>query len=209
MAFRASGIQENGPSLVSALRSANFLRSSTAGAAALELYHDRLREGIAARLKPGAVQAIHSNLAESLVATGFDDPEVLFEHHHEAGQFEPAAARYALLSAEKASAALAFDRAATFWRGGALELVPHNGRREDSRSEVGNGADLGECGTHGDGGECLPGGSGGSGISPWRSIWSAARRLNSCWWACHVDRGLEVLLQSSRTRVWILVSSMA
>ena len=121
VAFRASGIQENGPSLVSALRSANFLRSSAAQP--LELYHDRLREGIAARLEPGAVQAIHSNLAESLVATGFDDPEVLFEHHHEAGQFEPAA-RYALLSAEKASAALAFDRAATFYRR-ALELVPH------------------------------------------------------------------------------------
>ncbi len=79
--------------------------------------------GIAARLKPGAVQAIHSNLAESLVATGFDDPEVLFEHHHEAGQFEPAA-RYALLSAEKASAALAFDRAATFY-GGRWNWWPH------------------------------------------------------------------------------------
>ena len=59
VAFRASGIQENGPSLVSALRSANFpaqqCRRSrwsciTIGCAS----------GIAARLKPGAVQAIHS-----------------------------------------------------------------------------------------------------------------------------------------------------
>ena len=122
VAFRASGIQENGPSLVSVLRSANFLRSSAAQP--LELYHDRLREGIASRLDSREVQRIHSNLAESLVATGFDDPEVLFEHHYAAGQFEPAA-RYALLSAEKASAALAFDRAATFYRR-ALDLVPHS-----------------------------------------------------------------------------------
>ncbi len=119
VALRASGVQKNAQSVIAFLRSANFLRSGTAQP--LELYHDRIREGIASRLSPAEVERIHQKLAESLVAAGFDDPEVLFEHHYGARQFEPAA-RYARLAAAKASAALAFDRAAAFCRR-ALELV--------------------------------------------------------------------------------------
>lgn len=122
VALRAAGVQENAQSLVAFLRSANFLRSSTMQL--LELYHDRIREGIASRLCPAEVQRIHRTLADSLVASGFDDPEILFEHHYRARQFEPAAI-YARLAAARASAALAFDRAATFYRW-ALELVPHD-----------------------------------------------------------------------------------
>ncbi len=118
--LRASGVQENAQAIIAFLRSANFLRSGTTQP--LELYHDRIREGIASRLSAAEVEHIHQKLAESLVASGFDDPEVLFEHHYGARQFEPAA-RYARLAAAKASAALAFDRAAAFCRR-ALESIP-------------------------------------------------------------------------------------
>jgi serine/threonine protein kinase/tetratricopeptide (TPR) repeat protein len=120
VAFRASGLHDNALSLVTFLRSEHFLRGSTAHT--LELFHDRIREGIASRLSDTETRRIHQNLAESLVASGFDDPDVLFQHYHGARQVE-LAARYAVLAANKASAALAFDRAAEFWRW-ALELVP-------------------------------------------------------------------------------------
>ncbi len=121
VALRASGVQEGAQSLLTFLRSANFLRSGAAHQ--LELYHDRIRVGIASRLSAAETQQIHHRLAESLVAAGFDDPEVLCEHHYGARHFE-AAAKYARLAAAKASAALAFDRAATFCRR-ALDLVPN------------------------------------------------------------------------------------
>jgi serine/threonine protein kinase len=124
IAFRASGLTaENSQLLVASLRSAKFLRAGSARQP-LELYHDRIREYVASLLSAERKRLIHQNLAESLMATGLDDPELLFAHQLGAGHVE-LATRYALLAAAKASAALAFDQAAVFWRW-ALELTPHS-----------------------------------------------------------------------------------
>jgi serine/threonine protein kinase/tetratricopeptide (TPR) repeat protein len=119
--FRAAGLRENAQSLMVSLRSANLIRS-TGMAQTVELYHDRIRESIAALLRPNEVRRIHQTLAESLAAAGFDDPELMFEHYVGADQFEPALT-YAVIAATKAAAALAFDRAAAFYRK-ALEVMP-------------------------------------------------------------------------------------
>ena len=68
---------------------------------------------------------IHRRLAHALEARGIDDPEALFEHYMGAGE-RVRAATHAGVAAKKAAAALAFDRAAAFFRR-ALELAPSRG----------------------------------------------------------------------------------
>jgi eukaryotic-like serine/threonine-protein kinase len=119
--FRAAGLRENGQSLIVYLHSSNLLRS-TGSAQTVELYHDRIRESIAAMLRPDDVRRIHQKLAEGLLAAGIDDPEMMFEHYVGAGELRPAL-QYAILAANKAAAAMAFDRSAAFYRR-ALELLP-------------------------------------------------------------------------------------
>ena len=60
-----------------------------------------------------------------------DDPEALYEHYRGAGDRERASTQ-AALAARKAEAALAFDRAALFYRG-ALELAPDSPARFEWR----------------------------------------------------------------------------
>jgi serine/threonine protein kinase/tetratricopeptide (TPR) repeat protein len=110
--------------LISSLRAAQFLR--TGGAVhTLELYHDRIRETLASQLNPNKVTQIHRRLAQAIEARGIDDPEALFEHYLGAGE-RVRAATHAAAAAKKASTALAFDRAAAFFRR-ALELAPARG----------------------------------------------------------------------------------
>lgn len=123
--FQATGVSQNRQSIVALLRSGNLLRSSGT-AQKVELCHDRIRESIASLISPDRTLLIHSNLAKSLVTAGFDDPEVLFEHYLRACEVEQAA-QCAKLAAAKASAALAFDRAAAFYRS-ALTLLPPDSR---------------------------------------------------------------------------------
>src|SRR6185436_17719916 len=110
--------------LVSSLRAAQFLRTGGVGHT-LELYHDRIREALAAQLGPRKVIQIHRRLAQALEARGIDDPEALFEHYLGAGE-RVRAATHAAAAARRAAAALAFDRAAAFFRR-ALELAPARG----------------------------------------------------------------------------------
>jgi tetratricopeptide (TPR) repeat protein len=107
--------------LINALRAAQFLRTGGAGHA-LELYHDRIRDTLATQLDPNKVVQIHRRLAQALEGRDIDDPEALFEHYLGAGD-RVRAASYAALAAKKATSALAFDRAAKFYRR-ALELAP-------------------------------------------------------------------------------------
>jgi serine/threonine protein kinase/tetratricopeptide (TPR) repeat protein len=107
--------------LVGSLRAAQFLRTGGAGHT-LELYHDRIREALAAQLDPKKVTQIHRRLAQAIEARGIDDPEALFEHYLGAGE-RVRAATHAATAAKKAATALAFDRAAAFYRR-ALELAP-------------------------------------------------------------------------------------
>ena len=107
-------------SLLATLRSTHFVRGT--GAGLVEAFHDRMRDVVAAQMVPGTEQRLHALMARTLVARGSDDCEALFEHYRGAGDVENASIQ-ASRSAAKASAALAFDRAASFYRH-ALALTP-------------------------------------------------------------------------------------
>jgi serine/threonine protein kinase/tetratricopeptide (TPR) repeat protein len=119
--YQAAELSGDELPLVSSLRAAQFLRTGGAGHA-LELYHDRIREALAAQLPPKKVVQIHRRLAQAIEGRGIDDPEALFEHYLGAGE-RVRAATHAGVAARKAATALAFDRAAAFYRR-ALELAP-------------------------------------------------------------------------------------
>lgn len=124
VAYQAAGLSGNELPLVSSLRAAQFLRSG-GSEHTVELYHHRIRETLAAQLDQAKVKQIHRRLAQAVEARGVDDPEALYEHFLGAGE-RVRAAKHAGLAAKKAAAALAFDRAASFYRR-ALELAPMRG----------------------------------------------------------------------------------
>jgi Cdc6-like AAA superfamily ATPase/predicted Ser/Thr protein kinase/tetratricopeptide (TPR) repeat protein len=117
----ACGVARERQSLVAMLRSSHFIRSS-GSAERIETYHDRIREALAAELAPDAVRAIHRLIVQALVDKRTDDCEALFEHYLGAGEREPASIQ-ASAAATKAAGALAFDRAAFYYRQ-ALALTP-------------------------------------------------------------------------------------
>jgi tetratricopeptide (TPR) repeat protein len=101
---------------VTQLRLAHLVRTSGAGRSdTIEAYHDRVRESVLAHLDPASLRRLHGTLARALEALGDADPEVLANHWSGAGDREKAA-RYSAQAAERASAALAFDRAARLYR---------------------------------------------------------------------------------------------
>jgi eukaryotic-like serine/threonine-protein kinase len=81
----------------------------------LDLYHDRIRNAVLARTPDAAHQRWHARLAAVLEHAGQTDPETLMVHFRAAGRHEQAAV-YALLAADRARDALAFDRAAAGYR---------------------------------------------------------------------------------------------
>jgi eukaryotic-like serine/threonine-protein kinase len=118
---RAAGLDGDERPLIARLRAAQFLRSSGSARRA-ELYHDRIREAIVANVSSENRRQFHGLIARALVARRADDPDALFEHFRAAGE-STEASRYAVLAAEKADAALAFDRSAGYYRS-AIELTP-------------------------------------------------------------------------------------
>ncbi len=122
--YQAAELSGDELPLVNSLRAAQFLR--TGGAEhTLELYHDRIRHTLASQLDPKKTLQIHRRLAQAIERRGIDDPEALFEHYLGAGE-RVRAATHAGVAARKAATALAFDRAAGFYRR-ALELAPARG----------------------------------------------------------------------------------
>jgi eukaryotic-like serine/threonine-protein kinase len=108
---------------VSLLRAANLIRTGGGRVSdAIEPFHDRVREAVAARLDPDAKRECHLRLASALELAKGSDPEVLATHWAAAG--EPAkAVRHAIGAAEQAAQTLAFDRAARLFQR-AIDLVP-------------------------------------------------------------------------------------
>ncbi len=113
VAHRAAGLEGDERPLIASLQAANLVRSS-GSARAIELYQDRIREGLAGRADPALARQLHLRLASTLVEHGLDDPEALFTHYRSAGE-TILAGEQAALAARKASDALAFDRAALFY----------------------------------------------------------------------------------------------
>src|SRR6185436_2884118 len=124
VAFHAAGLSGDELPLVSTLRAAQFLRSG-GSEHTVELYHDRIRETLASQLDKPTVMQLHRRLAQAIETRGIDDPESLFEHYMGAGE-RVRAATHAAVAARKAAEALAFDRAAAFYRR-ALDLAPGRG----------------------------------------------------------------------------------
>jgi hypothetical protein len=119
--------------LVARLRGERLIRNSRTGDR-VEMYHDRIREVLAARVSPDAARTIHDLLARALVAHGDEDPEGLFDHYRAAG-YHDLAAEQAVAAAAKASGVLAFDLAATFYRQ-ALELRPDGPDRAERTADL-------------------------------------------------------------------------
>jgi serine/threonine protein kinase len=124
VAHQAAGLHGDPLRLISALRATQLLRSG-GSSYGVELYHDRIRETLIGLLEPAAIHQIHRRLAQTIEARGLDDPEALFEHYLGAGE-RVRAATHAVAAARRAAAALAFDRAALFYRH-AVELTPLTG----------------------------------------------------------------------------------
>jgi serine/threonine protein kinase/tetratricopeptide (TPR) repeat protein len=131
---------------VSLLRATHLVRTQGARVTdAIEPFHDRVREALVARLAPNARQASHARIAAALELAKGSNPEVLATHW--AGANEPAkAARYALVAAEQAGHALAFERAARLFEL-ALTLLPEaDPRRRVVREQLGDAlANAGDC----------------------------------------------------------------
>ena len=121
VAVNAAGVRGDPLKLLNALRAAQFVRSGGTGYG-VELYHDRIGETLASMLDGDERRQVHRRLAQAIEARGLDDPEALYEDYLGAGE-EDRAARHAEAAALKAASALAFDRAALYYRR-AIELRP-------------------------------------------------------------------------------------
>jgi serine/threonine protein kinase/tetratricopeptide (TPR) repeat protein len=135
VALSAAGLQQDPMKLLSALRLAQFVRSGGTGYG-VELYHDRIGETLASQLAADERRQIHRRLAQAIEARGLDDPEALYEDYLGAGE-EDRAALHAQAAARKAASALAFDRAALYYRR-AIELKPDADNVVDLKIELGN-----------------------------------------------------------------------
>jgi tetratricopeptide (TPR) repeat protein len=114
-AYAAAGIDERDPALLSALRVANMIRSTSGEVRELETYHDRVRQAVVASLAGPSLTDTHRRLAETLDAKGTVDPEWLAAHYQGAGDPVRAAMHYAG-AAKIAARRLAFDQAADLYQ---------------------------------------------------------------------------------------------
>jgi hypothetical protein len=113
--------EAEGDNLVRLLRAARLLRIRTAGAA-VDVYHDRIRQAGLAALTEDQLRLHHRALADAYAGEERADPEALALHFGGAGD-RVQGARHAERAGEVAERALAFDRAARMFRL-ALELDP-------------------------------------------------------------------------------------
>ncbi len=143
-AYTAAGIDERDPALLSALRAAHMVRSTSGDMRELETYHDRVRQAVVASLAGPALTDTHRRLAETLDAKGTVDPEWLAAHYLGAGDHARAALHYTR-AAEIAGRLLAFDRAADLYQR-ALELSVETGGAAALRLLVGRADALANAG---------------------------------------------------------------
>lgn len=161
LAFRASGLTGDARrEALDYLRVARLVRSQgTRGSDTAEPSHDRVREAVLAELDGEQLAATHGAIARALREAGDADPEALFIHFSGSAS-EALATQYAEEAAAKAARALAFDRAAQFYRH-ALERLLRSGALErdedaervrelrealgDALANAGRGADAAEA----------------------------------------------------------------
>jgi serine/threonine protein kinase len=116
LAIEAAHVRQDPHEILSLLRGASLIRTrGPRRTDAVEVYHDRIRERVVALLEPGEICGLHREIARTLEAREGIEPDVLAYHFHGAREL-PRAASYAIQAAERASASLAFDRAASLYR---------------------------------------------------------------------------------------------
>jgi predicted ATPase len=127
VALSAAGLDGEDPQMLNAVRAAQFVRSGST-AYSIELHHERIGETLRQLLPEAERRQIHRRLAQAVEARGIDDPESLYEDYLGAGE-NGRAGFHAEAAAHKASSALAFDRAALYFRR-AIELAPEHANLE-------------------------------------------------------------------------------
>lgn len=113
----SAGVPSDGFATLLRLVGERMLTSASSGRQErFETYHDRIRETVIGLLEQGRQRVIHAALAAAVEAGPETerDPEVLLTHYAGSGDLERAAA-CALLAAERAEEALAFERAAELY----------------------------------------------------------------------------------------------
>ncbi len=130
--FDASTLGDRAYPALRALRAANMVRIAGAKEVdSVEPYHDRIRESVVESLSSATLRARHAALARALEERTDRDPGLLAEHLFGAGERERAAEQ-ALAAAQFADRALAFERAARWYRA-ALDWGRSSG---DERAEL-------------------------------------------------------------------------
>jgi serine/threonine protein kinase/tetratricopeptide (TPR) repeat protein len=126
LAASAGDLTLDAAAALGVLRAAHLVRTHGARARDVaEPYHDRVRETVTGSLGVWRLRERHRRLAEVLEASGRADPEVLAEHLEGAGDSSRALG-YALAAAERAEAALAFERAARLYQRALAWTAPGN-----------------------------------------------------------------------------------
>ena len=150
-AYAAADLTRRDPGILAFLRSARLVRTSGAGdATAVEIYHDRIREMLVASLDAEVRQHCHLRLALTLQASGRAQPDTLAVHFFGAGDLTTAG-RYYLTAADAAADAMAFDRAAEYYRQAlnlrrplGAELSALRAKRGRALANAGRGWEAGE-----------------------------------------------------------------
>jgi hypothetical protein len=132
------------------LRAAHLARTDGwRGGDAIEPYHDRVREAVAARLDDDARRRCHRALAIALESAEPPDADALSTHWLAAGDDAKAGA-YARTAAEQAFAALAFERAAELYERALAKAPLDEPARQALRirlaESLANGGRCGEAG---------------------------------------------------------------
>lgn len=149
LAFRASGLEgDERREALDYLRVARLARAQgTRGSDLAEPSHDRVREAVLADLDDAELREAHGAIARALREAGDADPEALFIHFNASGS-GALAAQYAEEAAAKSARALAFDRAAQFYRH-AIDNDENDGRLHealgDALANAGRGAEAAEA----------------------------------------------------------------
>jgi hypothetical protein len=115
----------------------------------IEVFHGRIRLAVNARLDDTAKSTLHRLLANALESSQLADPEQLAHHWQGAGD-SGRAARYAIIGADRAAAALAFDRAASLYhlalslRGEGDDVIELYAKQADALAKAGRGTEAAE-----------------------------------------------------------------
>jgi eukaryotic-like serine/threonine-protein kinase len=137
VAVRAAGLEQD-DQVMAVLRAGSLVRTSGAPELGrVECYHDRIREAIVASLSDTQQRECHLALADALETSEQPDTEALAVHLLGGGAVQRGT-EYAIEAAQKASAALAFERAAVFYRLAIDALPPEQVARRKLRAALGD-----------------------------------------------------------------------